>query len=100
MKLSIVAGFLLLATALTEVQAVQCYEGTATINQATSGANCTDQEKGYYNSSAGPLTHQGCTDAKADARAKLTARIQESCRPYVQSFQPCQAIPLSACPTY
>lgn len=90
-------GLLLIAAPLTDAQAAQCYEGTATINQQHSGNNCTDQEKGYTNSSVGPLTHDGCTAAKADARGKLTARIQQSCVPYVQTNAPCTVITINRC---
>lgn len=90
-------GLLLIAASLTDAHAVQCYEGTATINQQNSGNNCTAQEKEYYNSSAGPLTHQGCTAAKADARRKLVARIQQSCVPYVQTNAPCRVININRC---
>ncbi|WP_339850857.1 hypothetical protein [uncultured Nisaea sp.] len=90
-------GLLLAAAPLSNADAVQCYEGTATINQQNSGSNCTSTEKGYSNSSAGPLTHQGCTAAKADARQKLIARIQQSCVPYVQTNTPCKVIDIDRC---
>jgi hypothetical protein len=90
-------GLLLAAAPLSSADAVQCYEGTATINQANSGSNCTSTEKGYSNSSAGPLTHDGCTAAKADARRKLSARVQQSCQPYIQSNAPCSVITINSC---
>jgi hypothetical protein len=90
-------GLLLIAAPLTDAHAKECYEGTATINQRDSGSNCTTQEKGYYNSSAGPKTHDGCTAAKADARQKLIARIQQSCVPYVQTNAPCKVININRC---
>lgn len=91
------AAILLISAFSASAHAVNCYEGTATINQAQSGSNCTATEKGYYNSSAGPLTHDGCTAAKADAANKLRARIQQSCRPYVQTNTPCAVIDINRC---
>lgn len=86
-----------LAVQRADVHAVQCYEGTATLNQQNSGSNCTSMEKGCSNSSAGPLTHDGCTAAKADARRKLSARVQQSCQPYIQSNAPFTVININNC---
>ncbi len=96
MKSVLAAGLTCLAFA-SPALCKECYEGVATINQAQSGNNCTLEEKGYYNASAGPLTHAGCTAAKADARQKLAARVQESCVPYIQSNAPCSVIELDSC---
>lgn len=90
-------ALLLIAAPVSASQAKECYEGTATINQKDSGSNCTSTEKGYSNSSAGPKTHEGCTAAKSDARAKLAKRVQESCKPYIQSNAPCSVIDLKSC---
>lgn len=96
MMKTLFAAAILITAFAASAQAVQCYEGTATIKQ-DSGANCTATEKGYSNSSAGPLTHDGCTAAKADARKKLSDRIQDSCKPYIQSNAPCKVIDINRC---
>lgn len=91
----LLSGMLLMAS--TSAPAVQCYEGVATINSADAGVNCTATEKGYVNASAGPFTHDGCTQAKANAAAKLRARVQQSCRTYVRTNQSCDPIKLNQC---
>ena len=90
-------GLLLIAAPLTDAHTTECYEGKATIDPTAPSDKCTDKEKGFYNASAGPLTHDGCTAAKADARKKLDYRIQASCKPYIQSNKPCTVITLKHC---
>ena len=97
MKISAMIAAVLIFAASESVFAAQCYEGTATVNNATSGTRCTDREKGFSNSSAGPHTHEGCTAAKASARTKLLARLQTSCKPYVQTNAPCRTITINSC---
>lgn len=89
---------LLAAVPLTSAHAKrECYEGTATINQQHSGANCTTQEKEYSNSSVGPKTHPGCSAAKKNARILLSARVQDSCKPYIQTFSRCHVVKIKRC---
>ena len=90
-------GLLLIAAPLTDAHTTECYEGKATIDPTAPSDKCTDKERGFYNASAGPLTHDGCTAAKAHARQKLDYRVQASCKPYVQTNKPCTVITLKHC---
>lgn len=76
---------------------VECYEATASVKQDAPSTACTDKEKGYTNTGKGPLNHDGCTAAKAQARTKLLGRLKESCKKYVQTFDKCSVIKVKSC---
>lgn len=87
----------LLVGAIPAAHAAQCYQGKATVKQSAPAAMCTQAEKGHANTGKGPQTHPGCTAAKAQAANKLRPRLQQSCRAYVQTNDPCTKIELPAC---
>ncbi|MEG0183398.1 MAG: hypothetical protein RR704_08090 [Stenotrophomonas sp.] len=96
MKAIFMAAVLVMG-AIPTANAVQCYQGKATVKQSAPANMCTPKEKGYANTGKGPLTHAGCTAAKNQAAGKLRPRLQQSCRAYVQTNEPCTVIELPAC---
>ena len=65
--------------------------GEATVGTgANSNANCKNYvgktATGRYNS----CDHDGCTQAKNNARTNLYLGIPVECRPYVETFKPCK----------
>lgn len=96
MKTTMLVAVLLMGSIPT-ANAVQCYQGRATVKQSAPATMCTQVEKGYANTGKGPLTHAGCTAAKNQAATKLRARLQQSCRAYVQTNESCTVIEVTAC---
>lgn len=94
---SIILVAVLLWASIATAHAKQCYEAQATVKQAAPANMCTQTEKGYANTGKGALTHAGCTAAKNQAATKLRARIQESCRAYVQTYDSCTVIDVQSC---
>lgn len=94
---SIILVAVLLWSSIATAHAKQCYEAQATVKQAAPSDKCTQTEKGYANTGKGVLTHEGCTAAKSQAATKLRARLQESCRAYVQTYDKCSVIDVTSC---
>lgn len=97
MRTTIVVAMLLVAGSISTANAAQCYQGRATVRQNAPANMCTQEEKGYANTGKGPLTHEGCTAAKNQAATKLRARLQQSCRAYVQTNESCTVITAPTC---
>ncbi len=89
---------IILGISIHSAAAVTCYEAEATIDQKAPTMPpppaCTPTELAWRNTGKGPLDHNGCTAAKAQARQKLVARLQATCRRYVQTNSSCSAVKL------
>jgi hypothetical protein len=94
---AVISAMALVVCSVSAAGAVECYEGKATVKQNAPADKCTQVQKGYANTGKGPLTHDGCTAAKAQARTKLQARLTASCKPYVQTNASCTVINVSSC---
>lgn len=94
---TVITALAVLVYAFSAAGAAECYEATASVKQDAPSTACTDKEKGYTNTGKGPLNHDGCTAAKAQARTKLQGRLTESCKKYVQTFDKCSVITVKSC---